>query len=240
MLVRLPRSKKGLYGVKKTKSSAPYPRRGRSRAAAKKRPRQRLSPELRHAQILDAAAKLVVKQGFLPISVEQLAELAGSSKALIYTYFPTQFEIFNALLKRELDSLAQAGLDTASKVDDFEQAAQLCAMLYFEHVVRAGPLLHILLTDLFMSGHIDPEATRAGKVMLARLVRSARRSLKLKTNEVMAAAEMIAAIPEEAGSLAYHRELGAAVARELCHTLMLSSLEALRSGRLPVSRDNAA
>jgi AcrR family transcriptional regulator len=206
----------------------------------RKHTRRRLTPALRRAQILDAAAKLIVDQGFLPLSMERLAEAAGSSKALIYTYFPTQFELFNALLERELNSLADAGLDAASKLKDFERAARQAAMLYFEHVVQAGPLIHILLTDLHMADHIDPKATRAGKLMLARLVHLASRSLDLTKKEVTAAAQMIAAIPEEAGSLVFHGELRASVARELCRTLMLSSLEALRSGRIAVGGDHPA
>jgi AcrR family transcriptional regulator len=208
--------------------------------AARSKARQRLPPELRRSQIMDAAAELIVDQGYLPLSMERLGAVAGSSKALIYAYFPTQFDLFNALLERELNDLVNVGLDAASKLDDFERAAQQTAMLYFENVVQTGPLIHILLTDLYMAGHIDPKATRAGKLMLARLVNLACQTLKLTQKEVWAAAQMIAAIPEEAGSLAHHGELRAGVARELCRTLMLSSLEALRSGEIPVSGDHPA
>src|SRR5687768_14140403 len=118
---------------------------------------KRLPPEVRKAQILDSAARLVVEQGYLPLPIEQLARAAGASKALIYAYYPTQYALFNALLGRELRSLEVAGLDTASRVDDLEQAAVLCAMMYFEHVARSGPLLHILMTDLYFASHIEKE-----------------------------------------------------------------------------------
>src|SRR5919205_3358996 len=87
---------------------------------------KRLTPDVRRAQILDAAARLVVVQGYLPLPVEQLARTAGTSKALIYTYFPTQYLLFNALLERETQSLALAGFETASQVEDLDQAAILC------------------------------------------------------------------------------------------------------------------
>src|SRR5215510_1932820 len=104
--------------------------------SAAPRVRKRLSPELRRGQIMDAAAKAVVAQGFLPLPIERLAKDAGASKALIYTYFPTQYDLFNTLLEREFDSLVAGGLDTAAKVGDLEQALVLCGMLYFEHVVQ--------------------------------------------------------------------------------------------------------
>jgi AcrR family transcriptional regulator len=200
-----------------------------------------LSPELRRTQIMDAAAELVVKQGYLPVSVEALGKAASASKALIYTYFATQFDLFNALLEREIGVLATAGADTASRVNQLEQAAVLCGMLYFEHVVQRGPLLHILLTDLYMADHIKPAATAAGEAVLRRLARLARKTLKLSEKEIMAAVEMIATIPEEAGNLAHHKELDVTTARKLCHDLMLSSLQALRSpGRVTVTPENTA
>ena len=85
------------------------------------------------------------------------------------------------------------------------------------------------------------DQTRVGRAVLRRLVRLARNTLKLPEKQILAAIEMIAAIPEEAGSLAYHEELDSATARGLCHSLMLSSVRALRTpGRVTISPDHAA
>jgi len=190
---------------------------------------------------MDAAAKLIVKQGYLPLSIEALAHAANSSKALVYTYFATQYDLFNRLLQREIADLAGAGIETAAGLSDLEPAAILCGMLYFEYVAQRGPLLHILMTDLYLAEHIDPDATRVGRAILRQLVRLARKTLKLSEKQILAAIEMIAAIPEEAGSLAFHKELDPPTARQLCHALMLSSVRALRSpGRVTISPDHTA
>lgn len=178
---------------------------------------------------MDAAARLIVQQGYLPLSMEQLAREAGSSKALIYTYFATQYDLFNALLARELTGLANSGLDTASRVENLEQAAVLCALLYFEYVGKSGPLLHIVLADRYMAGHIDPALLDQRRTTLNRLVQLAKAAFALPHDELWAAANMMIAIPEEAGSLVFHRELEPNVAREICHRLILSSLDALRA-----------
>jgi AcrR family transcriptional regulator len=191
--------------------------------------RKRLSPEVRRTHILDAAAHLIVAQGYLPLPIERLAQAADTSKALIYTYFPTQYDIFNSLLQRELSALKIAGLDTASSVKNLEQSVLLCAMLYFEHVVQYGPLLHILTSDLFMSGRIVDELVQAGNTLIARFTTTAREALSLSKQEVLAAIEMIAVIPQNAGSLVFHKELDAAVARQICHTLVLSCLNTMRT-----------
>jgi AcrR family transcriptional regulator len=190
---------------------------------------KRLTPELRRSQILEAAARLVVELGYLPVPVEQLARAAGSSKALIYAYFPTQYALFNALLEREMQSLSLAGFDTASRVEDLDQAAVLCAMIYYEHVARSGPLVHILMTDLYMSEHIEPRLLQARDALIARLLKLATGSLPLSEQEIYAAIEMIAAIPEEAGRLVFHRELDPTTARQICNSLIVSSLKALRA-----------
>ena len=191
--------------------------------------RRRLSPELRRAQIMDAASRLVVKQGFLPVPIEALAQAAEASKALVYAYFPTQYELFNALLEREMRALALGGLETAARVNDLDQSILLCAMLYFEHVAQYGPLLHILITDLYMAGQVEPKVIQQIKEMTLRLWRLAQKVLPLTAKEFEASLEMMTALPEEAGTLAYEKRMEPQAARELCHTLVLSSLRALRS-----------
>ncbi len=190
---------------------------------------KRLAPEVRRAQILEAAARMIVEQGYLPLSVEQLAREIGASKALIYTYFPTQFALFNALLQKELDGLALGGLDVASSIDDLDKAAVLCAMLYFEHVARNGPLLSILLTDLYMSGQFDAKVLQSRGRIIRRLKTLAQQELPLSEQEIDAAIDMLTAIPEEAGRLVFHKELDQMTARQICHGLMASGLKALRA-----------
>lgn len=209
----------------------PAPQRSTSKRSAPLHataPRKRLTPTKRRSEIIDAAAVLVVEQGYLPLPVEQLGRAAGISKALVYTYFPTQYDLFNAILARELQGLVGGGLETAAQVENLDQAALLCAMLYFEHVAQAGPLLHILMTDLYMAGHVDPAHTEALRKLLRRFTHLASNALPLPKKEILAAVEMMSAIPEEAGRLAFRRELEPAVARQLCHALISSSLQALR------------
>jgi AcrR family transcriptional regulator len=176
---------------------------------------------------MDAASRLIVRQGYLPLPIETLAQAAHASKALVYAYFPTQYKLFNALLERELRALALGGLETAAHVDNLDQSVLLCAMLYFEHIAQYGPLLHILLTDLYMAGHVEAKLTEQIRQMTQRLWRLAQKALPLTAAEFEASLEMIATLPEETGTLAFEKRMEAQVARELCHTLVLSSLRAL-------------
>jgi AcrR family transcriptional regulator len=207
----------------------PKKKNSRSRSDGKSPPkRQRLSPAIRKAQIIESAAHMIVQQGYLPLPIEQLAKNSGVSKALFYTYFADQYALFNGLLERELNDLLAGGLDLASQVKDIDQAAVLSGTLYFEHVARCGPLLHILMADRYMAGHVERRLLRLRNFVLLRLARNARPTIKLSKAEMLAAVEMIIAIPEEAGRLAFTQELDVNVGRQLSRTLIASAMQSLR------------
>ena len=111
---------------------------------------------------------------------------------------------------------------------DIDQAALLCGTLYFEHVARLGPLLHILIADRYMAGHIERQLLRLRNTVLLRLGRNAQPAFKLSKPDMLAATEMMIAIPEEAGRLVFTKELDVNVGRQLCRTLIASSMHALR------------
>jgi AcrR family transcriptional regulator len=171
---------------------------------------------------------MVVQQGYLPLPIEQLAAKSGVSKALFYTYFPDQYALFNRLLERELNDLLAGGLDLASQVKDIDQAAVLCGTLYFEHVARCGPLLHILMADRYMAGRIERRILKLRNTVLLRLARNSRPVFAMSKPELLAAIEMMIAIPEEAGRLVFTKEMDVNVGRPLCRTLIASSMRALR------------
>ena len=190
---------------------------------------KRMGAGPRRAHLMDAAARQIVEQGFLPLPIEGLARAAQVSKALIYVHFPTQYDLANAILTRELDALFAAGLDDASRGDTLQDVALDCATLYFEHVRRWGPLLHIVLSDLYMARRHDRTAISRRDAVMRRLARLARRHIRLPANEIIAGLNIIMAIPEEAGALAFHGEVDPAVARDMCRTLTLSALKGLAS-----------
>lgn len=196
---------------------------------ATQRDPKRMASGPRREQLMDAAARQIVVQGFLPLPLEGLARSAQVSKALVYVHFPTQYDLANAILARELDALFAAGLDEASRGDVLETVAVECATIYFEHVRRWGPLLHIILSDLYMARRHDRATLGRRDAVMRRLARMARRHIRLPANEIIAGINIILAIPEEAGALAFLGEVDTAVARDMCRTLTISALKGLAS-----------
>lgn len=74
-------------------------------SAEQARPRRRyaprLSPELRRAQLLDAAFEVAGRDGFHQLSMEAVAAQAGVGKPVLYTVFRTRSDLVAALLSRE-------------------------------------------------------------------------------------------------------------------------------------------
>jgi len=72
------------------------------------RPRWRRQPELRPAQILDAALVVFSEQGLEAARLEDIASRAGVSKATIYLYFPSKTELFRDVVLRAVGELVEA------------------------------------------------------------------------------------------------------------------------------------
>ncbi|MEU6068910.1 MULTISPECIES: TetR/AcrR family transcriptional regulator [Streptomyces] len=86
-------------------------------------PRQRLSPAERRAQLLTVAAHLFAAQPYDEVLMEDVAERAGVSRALLYRHFPGKRDLFAALYQQVADELlAKTRLDPAATL--VEQLAQ--------------------------------------------------------------------------------------------------------------------
>lgn len=70
----------------------------------------RLGVDERRRQVLDASAALFAEHAFEEISMRQIADAAGVSKALLYHYFPGKIDLFKAAVLEaaaELQSLIE-------------------------------------------------------------------------------------------------------------------------------------
>ncbi|GAA2744288.1 TetR/AcrR family transcriptional regulator [Kitasatospora cinereorecta] len=68
-------------------------------------PRQRLSPDERRAQLLAVAAQLFAAQPYDDVLMEDVAEQAGVSRALLYRHFPSKRDLFAALYRQAAEQL---------------------------------------------------------------------------------------------------------------------------------------
>ncbi|MBF6182744.1 TetR/AcrR family transcriptional regulator [Nocardia otitidiscaviarum] len=75
-------------------------------------PRRRLTPERRRSELLEVGARMFAEHPYDEVLMEQVAERAGISRALLYRHFPTKRELFTAIYQQAADQLlSDAALD---------------------------------------------------------------------------------------------------------------------------------
>jgi AcrR family transcriptional regulator len=68
-------------------------------------PRRRLSPEDRRAELLALGAEIFGQRPYDEVRIDEIAERAGVSRALMYHYFPDKRAFFAAVVKGQADRL---------------------------------------------------------------------------------------------------------------------------------------
>ncbi|MFI9584889.1 TetR/AcrR family transcriptional regulator [Streptomyces sp. NPDC052236] len=69
---------------------------------------KRMPRAVRERQMLDAAVRTFGQRGYQSASMEEIAELAGVSKPLVYLYLNSKEDLFAACIRREGDALVAA------------------------------------------------------------------------------------------------------------------------------------
>jgi len=124
--------------------------------------RRRLSPEDRRAELLALGAEVFGKRPYDEVRIDEIAERAGVSRALMYHYFPDKRAFFAAVVKDEADRLYEATNDPpASGMTMFEEirTGVLAYMAYHQQNPEAAWAAYVGLgrSDPVLLG-IDDEA----------------------------------------------------------------------------------
>ncbi|WP_216211934.1 TetR/AcrR family transcriptional regulator [Amycolatopsis aidingensis] len=69
---------------------------------------KRLPRAVRERQILDAAVQVFSQYGYHSASMDEISEVAGVSKPMIYTYLGAKEDLFGACIRREATRLLEA------------------------------------------------------------------------------------------------------------------------------------
>ncbi|QOV36385.1 TetR/AcrR family transcriptional regulator [Streptomyces ferrugineus] len=69
---------------------------------------KRMPRAVREQQMLDAAVRTFGQRGYMAASMDEIAELAGVSKPLVYLYLNSKEDLFTACIRREADALTAA------------------------------------------------------------------------------------------------------------------------------------
>ncbi|MEU3844644.1 TetR/AcrR family transcriptional regulator [Streptomyces sp. NPDC028635] len=107
---------------------------------------KRMPRAVRERQMLDAAVRVFGQRGYMTASMDDIAELAGVSKPLVYLYLNSKEDLFTAVIRREAAALTEAvrvAVDPGSPADRQLWEGLLA---FFTHTARhpdAWAVLHL-------------------------------------------------------------------------------------------------
>ncbi|MCI3927862.1 TetR/AcrR family transcriptional regulator [Streptomyces sp. AN091965] len=121
-------------------------------------PRRRLTPADRRAQLLAVGAHLFAAHPYSDVLMEDVAEQAGVSRALLYRHFPSKHALFAAVYQQAADQLlARTRIDPAdSLVEQLVQGmdvhldyfvANRHAVLAANRVLAGDPVIQTIMTN---------------------------------------------------------------------------------------------
>jgi len=101
----------------------------------------------RREAILDAAARLFAARGFSGASMADLAKSCGTSKSLVYHYFPSKDDVLYAVMTSHLDDLVAAA-EGAAQSGDAKARLRALTRAFMRLYVGAEDRHKVLLNEL--------------------------------------------------------------------------------------------
>ncbi|MGA4840309.1 TetR/AcrR family transcriptional regulator [Streptomyces sp. G45] len=181
---------------------------------------------VRERQMLDAAVRTFGRRGYRAASMDEIAELAGVSKPLVYLYLNSKEELFTACIRREAAALTAAV--RAAVRTDLPADRQLWDGLraFFEHTAShpdAWAVLHRQARAVGEPFVAEVNELRAGiaafvTALIAAAAREAHQDPELPDREVAGLAQALVGAAESLAGWA--NDDPTVTAREAAATLM--------------------
>jgi AcrR family transcriptional regulator len=201
---------------------------------------KRVPRAVREQQMLDAAVRTFGRRGYMAASMDEIAELAGVSKPLVYLYLNSKEDLFSACIQREARALTDAVRSAIRPALPADRQLWDGLRAFFAHTAEhpdGWSVLHLQARthgDLFAA---EVEAMRAETVafvthLIAVTAREAHRDPDLPEREVAGLAEALVGAAESLATWA--NTTPGVTARQAAATLMnfaWSGLGNLMAGR---------
>ncbi|MEV0689499.1 TetR/AcrR family transcriptional regulator [Streptomyces sp. NPDC050388] len=149
---------------------------------------KRMPRAVREQQMLDAAVRTFGRRGYTAASMDEIAELAGVSKPLVYLYLNSKEELFTACIRREATALVEAVRAGAGPGLPADRQLWSGLTAFFTHTARhpdAWAVLHL-------------QARTHGEVFAAEVATMRAEVVAFVTELILAAARE--ALPQAPGS----------------------------------------
>lgn len=104
--------------------------------------------EERREAILDKAAALFAKSGFLGSSVSDIARACKTSKSLLYHYYPSKDDVLYAVMLSHIDALLSDVEGLPELSGSAQDRLRLLLRMFMKHYIGAANRQKVLLNEL--------------------------------------------------------------------------------------------
>ncbi|HKN51912.1 MAG TPA: TetR/AcrR family transcriptional regulator, partial [Amycolatopsis sp.] len=109
----------------------------------------RLPRTERRAQLLSAAQRVFAENGYHAAAMDEIAEVAGVSKPVLYQHFPGKLDLYIALLESHVDELVGKVKNALDSTTDNKQRVPATVAAFFDFVNNdAGAFRMVFESDL--------------------------------------------------------------------------------------------
>ncbi|MFD3945932.1 TetR/AcrR family transcriptional regulator [Streptomyces sp. NPDC058579] len=123
---------------------------------------KRMPREVRERQMMDAAVRAFGRLGYQAASMDEIAELAGVSKPLVYLYLNSKEELFTACIRREAQALLAAVVGGVDAAEPAEEQLWAGLLAFFTHTAEHPDGWAVLSRQARTHG--EPFAGEAGRM----------------------------------------------------------------------------
>lgn len=201
---------------------------------------KRMPRAVREQHMLDAAVHIFGQRGYMAASMDDIAELAGVSKPLVYLYLNSKEDLFTAVIRREATALTDAVRAAVDPRLPADRRLWDGLLAFFTHTARhpdAWSVLHLQARTVGEPFAAEVAAMRAEIVafvtrLIAVAARDAHHDPDLPEREVAGLAEALVGAAESLA--AWANSTDGVSARQSAATLMnfaWSGLGNLMAGR---------
>jgi len=145
--------------------------------------RTRKAPEERKAEILKAATSLINQFGYKKVSMVDVANAIGVSKAALYVYFPTKDALFEAVVFQSLEA-PLAAIKAASKgatpID--EKLASMLVDSFALALYKPRPMIELINSSRLYAQNILKDHTQKSLDLYASVLEQAQQSGEIELN----------------------------------------------------------
>ncbi|MBG0853325.1 TetR/AcrR family transcriptional regulator [Streptomyces spinoverrucosus] len=187
---------------------------------------KRMPRAVREQQMLDAAVRIFGQRGYIAASMDDIAELAGVSKPLVYLYLNSKDDLFTACIRREAQALFAAVRAGARPGQSADRQLWDGLLAFFTHTAQHPDGWSVLHLQARTHGEVfaaEVTAMRADIVafvtqLIAEAARDAHRDPDLPEREVAGLAEALVGAAESLADWA--NATPGVTARQAAATLM--------------------